>query len=609
MSHTVHSQTFQKAVSNFQAGQYQAAIALLKQIDVKNGDGQYLLALCYDRLGNGKASEKAFRRALKTHSQPYIVSTAYAAMLRRAGRYEEALRQIERAIGMKPDVADIWFEKAMIYDAVGNLSGAEEAYRHTLQLKPDHAIALSNLGSVYNRQERFDEALETLNQAVALRLNHPHTHSYRANALTELGQLEEALADQTIALRAMPDNAVILAGFARGNQRLGKNPEALAAYNRAIAGQPDDVQLHRDYNRLLWEMGQRQNFLASFDWAVTVTARDTQAELHLAKGDLARMMGRLDIALAAYDAAIALSADANGLALDGRARVYALQENQPAAAKDHRAAMAAAPDQWEIRHGFAEFLLSQGQFHEAIDVLDRTAPTEHLQRHIGLLALAYRAMGDERYRQWYDYDAFTTMLEITVPDAWSSLPSFLAAVEEELEPLFDRQQAPLDQTLFNGVQSPGDLWDFKTPAISALRLSLQDTVRHYVAGLSLHQDHPFTGAMLKAKKAGQGLDFTGAWSVKLTSGGGHVDHIHPDGWISTANYIHVPRQMATVENDKAGWLRLGASGVQGLDLPAEKYIRPESGHLIIFPSYIWHGVEPFQSDEARITTPFDMNFR
>ncbi len=119
-----------------------------------------------------------------------------------------------------------------------------------------------------------------------------------------------------------------------------------------------------------------------------------------------------------------------------------------------------------------------------------------------------------------------------------------------------------------------------------------------MASLPDDANHPF----LSRKRAG--LALTGAWSVRLRSGGGHVDHIHPAGWISASYYVAVPQSV--MAGERAGWLRLGASGIAGVELPAERYIQPEPGAAVFFPSYIWHGVEPFVSDQVRVTAPFDL---
>ena len=36
------------------------------------------------------------------------------------------------------------------------------------------------------------------------------------------------------------------------------------------------------------------------------------------------------------------------------------------------------------------------------------------------------------------------------------------------------------------------------------------------------------------------------------------------------------------------------------------YVKPESGSLALFPAYVWHGTEPFASDEPRLTVAFDV---
>ena len=38
----------------------------------------------------------------------------------------------------------------------------------------------------------------------------------------------------------------------------------------------------------------------------------------------------------------------------------------------------------------------------------------------------------------------------------------------------------------------------------------------------------------------------------------------------------------------------------------DETVMPEAGAAILFPSYMWHGVEPFEADEVRVTAPFDL---
>jgi hypothetical protein len=96
----------------------------------------------------------------------------------------------------------------------------------------------------------------------------------------------------------------------------------------------------------------------------------------------------------------------------------------------------------------------------------------------------------------------------------------------------------------------------------------------------------------------------GCWSVKLRAGGHHVNHLHPEGWLSSADYVALPPGLG--EGDaRAGWIKFGEPR---LPLPAcgiERMVEPKVGRLVLFPSYMWHGTVPFAAGE-RLTIAFDV---
>jgi uncharacterized protein (TIGR02466 family) len=110
--------------------------------------------------------------------------------------------------------------------------------------------------------------------------------------------------------------------------------------------------------------------------------------------------------------------------------------------------------------------------------------------------------------------------------------------------------------------------------------------------------HPF----LARNRAAATL--SGCWSVELRRGGFHCNHIHPQGWISSAYYVSVPEESGDTEL-KRGWLKFGETrlGIPG-DAP-EHYVQPRVGRLVLFPSYMWHGTVPIQCQSPRMTIAFD----
>jgi uncharacterized protein (TIGR02466 family) len=112
------------------------------------------------------------------------------------------------------------------------------------------------------------------------------------------------------------------------------------------------------------------------------------------------------------------------------------------------------------------------------------------------------------------------------------------------------------------------------------------------------ETHPLLGP------ARSPIAFSGAWSVRLTSGGFHANHVHPAGWISSALYVALPPDLG---KEEAGFLTLGdpRAPTFDVDVPAFRTIEPKPGRLALFPSYMWHGTKPFGEGE-RLTVAFDV---
>jgi hypothetical protein len=82
--------------------------------------------------------------------------------------------------------------------------------------------------------------------------------------------------------------------------------------------------------------------------------------------------------------------------------------------------------------------------------------------------------------------------------------------------------------------------------------------------------------------------------------------VHQKGWLSSACYIALPGAV-TASEDRAGWLKFGEPGIKTTpQLAPEHFIKPEEGKLVLFPSYMWHGTEPFGGSETRLSVAFDL---
>ena len=78
-------------------------------------------------------------------------------------------------------------------------------------------------------------------------------------------------------------------------------------------------------------------------------------------------------------------------------------------------------------------------------------------------------------------------------------------------------------------------------------------------------------------------------------------HGHPDSSIASTYYINVP--------DSGGELYYLDTGLVGQHSTSIKYIRPEAGDLIFFPSYVLHGVTANQDTELRVSLSTDFKYQ
>jgi hypothetical protein len=173
----------------------------------------------------------------------------------------------------------------------------------------------------------------------------------------------------------------------------------------------------------------------------------------------------------------------------------------------------------------------------------------------------------------------------------------IPGLADRLRSLHEVSGRYLNQSVRGGSQTDGPFFSRAEPKIRALRSLISRAVEDYAESLrSLPDGHP---TKFKAPKK---VRFSGSWSVRLVDGGFHANHVHPQGWISSALYISLPQQLGEGE----GWLTLGQPPADlGLDLPPTRMIKPKVGQLVLFPSWMFHGTRPFPAGE-RLTVAFDV---
>lgn len=443
---------------------------------------------------------------------------------------------------------------------------AEDAarFRQAVSANPTDRIAWHNLASAEGDIGRSAEAEAAARRAIALGIKAPETRLVLGRAL----------------------------------QHLRRYDEAERAFAEAIALRPHYADAHRDLAQLIWmRSADAKAALERLDAAVL--AFPAEAGLHHARSVVLEFSGDRSAALAA--AAQGLQHAASDVALLRQAAHLHLEVGNVERSLEYAQKAASLAPGSGAEASVCEAFLAAGRAREAASLAAFLCGTRpHDQYLVALQSTAWRLANDPRYAELNDYARFVQPQLLDVPAGWATRESFLADLAADLVALHGFQAHPLQQSVRGGSQVHLQEAELRRAPIAALFRSIVAAVQRYLAHVGAG-DGP-----LPSRHTGR-FGFSGAWSVRLRSGGHHADHVHPHGWISSACYVALPPTVGQGGRDRAGWLRLGKPAFPTRPaLEADHYVKPEPGMLVLFPAYVWHGVEPFESDQPRLTVAFDV---
>lgn len=212
----------------------------------------------------------------------------------------------------QPDHVDAHFNLGTLFRRGGRLDEAVAAYCDALRYAPDYADAHNNLGLVYAEQGRTDEAIACYRRALELDPKQTHAQNNLGNALRAQGRYDEAVACYEKVLAASSDHtdAYVNLGNVRAEQ--GRFAEARTLYETALKRSPRSIDIHRNMGRLMLLEGRSGEALAHYRRALELDPG--LAETCNDLGEAYRQCGNFEQAEKCFRQAIAInSSDVDAL--------------------------------------------------------------------------------------------------------------------------------------------------------------------------------------------------------------------------------------------------------------------------------------------------------
>ena len=222
----------------------------------------------------------------------------------RSGEFDEAARLLERAVAVRPTVAETHFAHGNALWAGERRSEARTAWQNTIRLDAHHVGALLNLAQAQEQSGEAEMAVVNCRAATTARPNHPQPWSALASALRAMGDPEASLEAAATAIAHDPYFAPAYYQQGMTLKSMGRRSEAVEALRDAVRHQPNAAATHLNLANLLHDLGNLT--AAEYHCRKAVTLDPGMAEAHTVLGFLLTQTGDLPGAIAACERAIAI---------------------------------------------------------------------------------------------------------------------------------------------------------------------------------------------------------------------------------------------------------------------------------------------------------------
>jgi len=191
-----------------------------------------------------------------------------------------------------------YYNRGLLFEKDNKYDEAIKDYSAAIQLTPNYFNALHNRALMLQKKGNYNEALSDFSKAIALRPDSVNVLVNRANLLLNLKRNEEAIKDYNQAITIQPDFPNSYFNRAVAFSAMEKTNEALTDLNKTIQLQPDFYQAYN--NRGIIYMNQKKYTEALKDFNKSIALAPDFASPYFNKGVIGLATGNKEEACADF---------------------------------------------------------------------------------------------------------------------------------------------------------------------------------------------------------------------------------------------------------------------------------------------------------------------
>ena len=121
------------------------------------------------------------------------------------GKLQQAIEQAIILLQQFPSSSSLYNISGAVYKGLGQLDASVSAYKKAISIKPDYAEAYYNMGVTLQEQGKLEEAIEACKKALVIKPDYADAYYNMGLVLQDQGKLDEAIESYTKALSIRPD--------------------------------------------------------------------------------------------------------------------------------------------------------------------------------------------------------------------------------------------------------------------------------------------------------------------------------------------------------------------------------------------------------------------
>ena len=259
------------------------------QLDARNGNIDYFMAVSYNRLGNipaqGTAAAAALQKGTKFVGEAhYLYGTAQLA----ARNSLEAMQSLERAVTAKPDIYPAYALLSELYRGQGRFTDAINITRKGLEIYPNDGGLYINLTWYYSLADKYDEAVEAGLKAVANSPDQSIGYTNLCRAYNDIREYNKAVETCKKALEIAPNDGETNFYIGRSYSFLNRKDLSAKHYEKAVSGLIQFTRENPDYSDGFYLLGnayvsnnQREKAIEAYQRCLELSPRFAKARFNL----------------------------------------------------------------------------------------------------------------------------------------------------------------------------------------------------------------------------------------------------------------------------------------------------------------------------------------